>query len=213
MPGMSKSARNPTVMMLNQIEIHPPTWWKKGIFLIKKIILKSCAPLPRQLGSRCPWQAPWRLAWRRRSSCSPSTAGCRRTPWLLWESQTVWSQWRWDWERGRRQPHWGEGRPGTPWAAPWRRRQPWPPGWRRWCWPRWPRCQGCSPSSAWGTVCQRRSRSGWPPGEIKDILRKRQKMRQRTIIAVQAMTTPCGTEQPMAMSQDSLVRTTLNNQR
>ena len=26
MPGMSKSARNPTVMMLNQIEIHPPTW-------------------------------------------------------------------------------------------------------------------------------------------------------------------------------------------
>ena len=26
MPGMSKSARNPTVMMLNQIEIQPPTW-------------------------------------------------------------------------------------------------------------------------------------------------------------------------------------------
>ena len=40
MPGMSKSARNPTVMMLNQIEIHPPTWWRKGYFSLKRFFLK-----------------------------------------------------------------------------------------------------------------------------------------------------------------------------
>ena len=84
MPGMSKSARNATVMMLNQIEIHPPTWFW---IILNKIVekwnkkrLKSCTPLLPQQGSRCPWPAPWRSAWRRRSSCSPSAAGCRRTP-------------------------------------------------------------------------------------------------------------------------------------
>ena len=88
------------------------------------------------------------------------------SPWRLLASQTVWSRWRWDWGRGRQRPRWGAAPPGTPWGAPWRRPRLWPPVWLRSCWPRLPRCRGCSPSSVSGTLYRHISQSGWPPCEI-----------------------------------------------
>ena len=141
MPGMSKSARKATVMMLNQIEIQPPTWkgpviHKMGVErhpnLIRRL-WRSVSPLPPQPGSRCPWPAPSRSASKTRSSCFPEGVGYRRTPmkyknWtfeglgLIWNllNSAIRKPWRQPesrtvWSRWRL--GWGRGRQPPHWAT------------------------------------------------------------------------------------------------
>ena len=178
MPGMSKSARKATVIMLNQIEIQPPTWkgpviHKMGVerhpYLIRRL-WKSVSPLPPQPGSRCPWPAPSRSASKTRSSCFPEGVGYRRTPmkyknWtfeglgLIWNllNSAIRKPWRQPasqtvlsrWRLG-----WGRGRQQTHWAAM-------RPGWGeiRERWRNWK----TPPRTLWAAPWRRRQpwRRGW----------------------------------------------------